>query len=153
MRDQTAVESTATWFQEQVIRSALEGWANGRIDYAIDEFADEFQFNDYGIRLEFHDKKGLAEFFRKTREFDPDSSRHVDSIFVNGDHVIAEWTSQTTLAEPFYGGLTRKTPVSLHGVSILRTKNRKITEWADYYDGLTSWRTTLAAYFNEWVDL
>jgi hypothetical protein len=73
---------------------------------------------------------------------------------VTGDRVIGEWTLRITLSEPFWGGgLTRKIPVSVHGVSILRTENGKITEWADYYDGLTSRRTALAAHFEEWIDL
>jgi hypothetical protein len=64
-----------------------------------------------------------------------------------------EWTLKTTVTEPFYGGLSRKLPISLHGVSIARTENQKITYWADYYDGLTSRRTALAAHFEEWVEL
>jgi hypothetical protein len=34
----------------------------------------------------------------------------------------------------------------------LRTENGKVTDWADYYDGLTSRRTALAAHFTEWID-
>ena len=153
MNNQTAVESSATSSQEQVIRNVLQARANGQIDDATTDFADEFRFKDYGIGLEFHEKKGLAEFFQKTREFYPDSSIHIDAIFVSGDRVIGEWRFQTTLAEPFYGGLTRKVPVSLQGASIVRTENGKITDWADYYDGLTSRRTALASYFTEWTEL
>jgi ketosteroid isomerase-like protein len=130
----------------------LEGRANGQIDDAIADFAEEFQFKDYGIGLEFQDKKGLAEFFRKTREFYPDSSIQIENIFVTGDHVIGEWTFQTTLAEPFFAGLRWKLPVSLRGASILRIQDGKIIDWADYYDGLTSRRTSLASYFTEWVE-
>jgi hypothetical protein len=43
--------------------------------------------------------------------------------------------------------------VSVNGASIVRTENGKITDWADYYDGLTSRRTALAAHFKEWVEL
>ena len=153
MNTQTAVESTATSSQEQVMLNVLEGRTNGRIDDATADFADEFRFKDYGIGLEFHDKNSLAEFFQKTREFYPDSSIHIDAIFVSGDHVIAKWRFQTTVAEPFFGGLTRKVPVSLQGASIVRTQNGKITDWADYYDGLTSRRTALAAHFEEWTEL
>jgi hypothetical protein len=153
MNTQTAVESTATSSQEQVMLNVLEGRTNGRIDDATADFADRFQFKDYGIGLEFHDKKSLDEFFEKTREFYPDNSIHIDAIFVSGDHVIGEWTLRITLSEPFWGGgLTRKIPVSVHGVSILRTENGKVTDWADYYDGLTSQRTALAAHFTEWID-
>jgi len=89
----------------------------------------------------------LAEFFQKTRELYPDSSLQTDMIFVSGDHVITEWTLETTLMEPFYGGLSRKVPVSLHGASIVRIDDGKITDWSDYYDGLTSRRTALASHF------
>ena len=67
--------------------------------------------------------------------------------------MITEWTLKTTITEPFYGGLSQKVPVSLHGASIVRIDNGKITDWSEYYDGLTSRRTTLASYFTEWVEL
>jgi hypothetical protein len=67
--------------------------------------------------------------------------------------MIMEWTLQTMVTEPFYGGLSRKVQVTVHGASIVRTENGKITDWADYYDGLTSRRTALAAHFKEWVEL
>jgi ketosteroid isomerase-like protein len=102
---------------------------------------------------EFKDKERLREFFQKTRELYPDSFLQTDSIFVSGDHVITEWTLQATFTEPFYGGLSPKVRVSLHGTSIVRTDNGKITDWADYYDGLTSRRLALASYFTEWVEL
>jgi hypothetical protein len=95
----------------------------------------------------------LAEFFQKTRELYPDSSLQTDTILVSGEHVITEWTLKTTITEPFYGGLSRKFPVSLHGASIVCIDNGKITDWSDYYDGLTSRRMALAAYFTAWVGL
>lgn len=153
MNNQTAVEPTAILSPEQVIRNVLEGRANGQINDATADFAEAFQYKDYGIGLEFHDKKSLAGFFSKTRECFPDTSIHIDAIFVSEDRVIGEWTLQTSLAEPFSGGLTWKVPISLHGASIVRTENGKITDWADYYDGLTSRRTALAAHFVEWVEL
>jgi hypothetical protein len=64
-----------------------------------------------------------------------------------------EWTLQATVKEPFHGGLSRKVQVSVHGASIVRTENDKITGWADYYDGWTARRTALGAYFEEWVEL
>jgi limonene-1,2-epoxide hydrolase len=67
--------------------------------------------------------------------------------------VITEWTLETTLTEPFYGRLSQRVPVSLHGASIVRVENGKITDWSDYYDGLASRRTALASYFTEWVGL
>jgi ketosteroid isomerase-like protein len=138
---------------EGVALTVLTHLKNGKIDEAIARFVEEFTFKDHGIGLEFKDKGRLFEFFRKTRELYPDSFLETDTIFVSGDHVIMEWILQTTLTEPFYGGLSRKVQVSVHGASIVRTENGKITDWADYYDGLTSRRTALAAQFKEWVEL
>jgi hypothetical protein len=106
----------------------------------------------HGIGLEFSEKERLAEFFRKTRELYPDSSLQTDAIFVSGDHVIIRWSLHVTLTEPFYGQLSRKVSVELQGVSIVRTDNGKVTDWADYYDGLAVRRTALASYFTEWVE-
>jgi limonene-1,2-epoxide hydrolase len=135
---------------EGVVSTVLTHLRNGQIDDAIARFAEEFRFKDHGIGLEFKDKERLTEF---TRELYPDSLLQTDTIFVSGDHMITEWTLQATLTEPFYGGLSRKVRVSLQGVSIVRTANGKITDWADYYDGLASRRTALASYFTEWVEL
>ena len=137
---------------EGVVLTVLTDIKNGKIDDAIACFAKEFTFKDYGIALEFKDKERLAEFFHKTRELYPDSVLLTDTIFVSGDHVITEWTLQATLTEPFFGGLSRKVPVTVHGASIVRTDNGKIADWADYYDGLTCRRTALAAHFTDWVE-
>lgn len=138
---------------EEVVLSVLTHVKNGRIEDAIAGFAEEFRFQDHGIGLEFKEKERLAEFLRKTRELYPNSFLQTDTIFVRGDHVVTEWTLQTTLTEPFYGGLTRKVQVSLRGVSVVRTDNGKITDWSDYYDGRASRRTALASYFTEWLEL
>jgi len=98
------------------------------------------------------DKERLTEFFRKTRELYPDYFLQADQTFVSGEHVITQWTLQVTITEPFCAGLTRRIPISIAGVSIVRTDNGKIADWADYYDGLTSRRTALAAHFTEWVE-
>jgi hypothetical protein len=93
----------------------------------------------------------LTEFFRKTRELYPDYVVQTDQTFVSGEHVITQWTLQVTVSEAFYAGLTRKIPISIPGVSIVRIDNGKIADWADYYNGLTSRRTALAAHFTEWT--
>jgi hypothetical protein len=91
----------------------------------------------------------LAEFFQKINELYPDSSLQTDRILVSSDYVVIEWTLRATLTEPFYGGRSRKVPISQHGASIVRIENEKITDWTDYYDGLASRRTALAAHFEE----
>jgi len=138
--------------QEKVVLTVLTDLRNGQIDDAIARFAKEFRFKDHGIGMEFKDRERLAEFFYKTRELYPDSWLQPDRVFACGDHVITEWTLQATMTEPFYGGLSRKVRVSLNGTSVVAMHNEKITDWADYYDGLTSRRTALASYFTEWVE-
>ena len=142
-----------TGTSEQVVLPVLTRLDNGNIDDAIARFAEEFTFKDRGIGLEFKDKGRLTEFFQKTREYFPDSSLQVDSILMSLDHVVSEWTLHTSVTEPFYGALSRKVQILLHGVSVVRTKNGEIAEWSDYYDGLTSRRTALAAHFTNWGEL
>jgi len=138
---------------EGVVLTVLAHLRNGEIAAAIARFAEEFAFKDYGIGLQFKDKKRLFEFFRKTQELYPESFLETNAIFVSGDYVIMDWTVQIALSEPFYGGASRKLPVAVNGVSIVRTESGKIVDWAEYYDGLTSRRTALAAHFEEWVEL
>jgi hypothetical protein len=66
--------------------------------------------------------------------------------------VIAEWLLQYTVKEQFYGNFSRDVPVSVQGVSVVRIRKGSITEWSDYYDGLTSRRTALTSYFTEWIE-
>jgi len=138
---------------EALILEVLTHLRSGQIGEATARFAEEFRFTDHGIALEFKDKARLAEFFHKTRELYPDSLLLADRVFPSGDHVIVKWTYRATITEPFFCGLSRKTPVSVEGVSIVRTREGEITDWTDYYDGLTSRRTALAAHFQEWVEL
>jgi steroid delta-isomerase-like uncharacterized protein len=138
---------------ERVVSAVLRQLNHGQIEDATACFATDFRFKDHGIGLEFTEGERLREFFRKARELYPDSSVQTDRILVSGDYVVTQWTLTATLTEPFYGKLSRKVKVSLPGTSIVRVENGKITDWTDYYDGLTSRRTALAAYFEEWVAL
>ena len=135
------------------VLSALTRLKNGKIEDAVADFAENFRFNDRGLGLEFTDRERLLEFFRKERELYPSSSFQINNILVAEDHVIAEWVLKYSVKEPFYGNLSRNVPVSLRGVSVARTSNGKITEWSDYYDGLSSRRTALGAHFTEWIEL
>jgi steroid delta-isomerase-like uncharacterized protein len=152
MRTETTEIFAGITPSEEVVLTAVTNLNSGRINEAIANFAEEFRFKDHGIDLDFSDKERLAEFFQKTREFYPDSFIQTDTILISGDRVAVDWTVRATLIEPSFGGLSRTVPISLQGVSMVRTDNGKITEWADYYDGLTSRRTRLAAYFTEWIE-
>jgi steroid delta-isomerase-like uncharacterized protein len=137
---------------EKVVSAVLRHLNQGQIENATACFAADFRYQDHGIGLEFRDKERLTEFFRKARELYPDYFVRTDETFVSGEHVITQWMLKVTIKEPFYGGLTWNHPLSLPGVSIVRVDNGKIAEWDDYYDGLTSRRTALAAHFEEWIE-
>jgi len=137
----------------EVVLAALEHLQKDEITDVVACFAEKFEFNDRGIGLHFSNPRRLTEFLRKTSEFYPDYSLETDKIIVSGEHVITEWTLRFTLTEPFYGGHVRRVPIVVRGASVVRTVNGRIASWTDYYDGLTSRRTALAAHFEEWIEL
>jgi hypothetical protein len=146
----TAIKTVAV---EDMIMSVSADRKNGRVDHAVACFADDFTFHDYGIDLEFKNKERLAEFFKKTHELFPDSCLEVDSVLLGIDHQISEWRLRTTVTRVFDRGLSRQTQVLLRGVTVVRIKAGRITDWSDYYSGLTSQRSALASYFTDWIEL
>ena len=142
----------ATAASEKLVLAVISYLNDGHIEDAVALFADQFSFKDHGIRLEFNTKDRLAEFFSRVRELYPDSRLQTEGILVSGSNVLTEWTLQATLIEPAFGNCRWKIPLSLHGASVVRTENGRITSWSDYYDGLISRRTALASYFTEWVE-
>ena len=144
--------SVQTLSREAVVSAVLKQLDDGEAEAAAASLAIGFRYKDHGIGLEFSDKLRLTEYFQKTRELYPDSKLQTDQVFVSGDHVITQWTLHFTLTEPFFGGLKRTIPISIAGVSVASIKDGMITDWADYYDGLTSRRTALAAHFTEWIE-
>ena len=141
--------SIQTLSPQRVVSAVLRQLNQEQIEDAVACFTTDFRYKDHGIGLEFRDKERLTEFFRKTRELYPDYFLQADQTFVSGEHVVTQLTLQVTITEPFYAGLTRRISTSIAGVSIVRTDNGKIADWADYYDGLTSRRTALAAHFTD----
>jgi len=142
----------ATAAIEKIVLAVISHLNEGNIEDAVAIFSDQFTFQDHGIRLEFNTKDRLAEFFSRVRELYPDSRLQTEGILVSGSNVLTEWTLQATLIEPAFGNCRWKIPLSLHGASVVRTENGRITSWSDYYDGLISRRTALASYFTEWVE-
>jgi steroid delta-isomerase-like uncharacterized protein len=146
--DDASLEATTL---NRILQAALAG--QGNIREAVDQFNDQFTFTDHALGLEFKDKGRLTEFLAKIRELFPDSERKANTIFSSGDRVISEWTLTATKTEPFVCGRLRKLPICVRGVSVVQMKNGKISQWSDYYDELTSYRNSLAAWFTEWVEL
>lgn len=146
--DNASVEATTL---NRILQAALAG--HGNIREAVDQFNDQFTFTDHALGLEFKDKERLTEFLAKTRELFPDSERKANTIFSSGDRAISEWTLTATKTEPFVSGRLRKVPICVRGVSVVQMKNGRISQWSDYYDQLTSYRNSLAAWFTEWVEL
>jgi hypothetical protein len=74
------------------------------------------------------------------------------TVFDSGERVISGWTLTAAQTEPFLGGLLRKVPICVRGISVVQIKNSKISQWSDYYDELESRRYDLEAFFTEWVE-
>jgi len=142
----------ATAASDKIVLAVISHLNEGNIEDAVALFAEQFNFKDQGIRLEFNTKGRLVEFFRKARELYPDSLLQTERIFVSGSNALTEWTLQATLIEPAFGNCRWRVPILLRGASVVRTENGRITSWSDYYDGLVSRRTALASYFTEWVE-
>jgi hypothetical protein len=138
---------------QAVVSGVLMNLRGERFVEAATRFAEKFRFADHGIGLEFKDRARLTEFFCKVREFYPDSSLITNRVFTSGEHVILEWTYRATITEPFYGAHSLQVPISVQGASVVQAHQGEISEWVNYYDGLKSRRTALAAYFREWVEL
>src|SRR5262249_6511263 len=98
------------------------------------------------------DKERLTEFLAKARELFPDTRRTDHTIWSSDHGLITEWTLTATQSEPFLGGLIRKVPIRVHGMSVVQVKNGKISRWSDYYDLLTPRRHGLASWFTEWIE-
>lgn len=135
----------------QILQLGLTALGNGKISEAVDQFDDQFTFNDQALGLEFTDKGRLSDFLQKSRELFPDTVLKVIAIFECGDHVIAEWKITATQTVP-YGSLPLRIPISFPGASVVRIENGRITRWSDYYDQNTSRRINLAAFFTEWTE-
>jgi ketosteroid isomerase-like protein len=93
----------------------------------------------------------LTEFFEKSRELFPDTALEIISIFEEGDHAVAQWKLSATQTVP-YGSISYRFPISLFGATIVRVENERIVQWSDYYDQSSSRRTSLAAFFTEWIE-
>jgi hypothetical protein len=150
IRDNTWGEATIS---DRVLQIALGAWRQGNFVEVVDQFDDQFTFNNHALGLEFMDKGRLTEFLAKIRELFPDSERRDKTIFSKGDHVISEWTLTATKTEPFLDGRLRKVQICERGISIVQIKNGKISQWSDYYDRLKARRYTIVGSFTKWIEL
>ncbi|HET6887335.1 MAG TPA: nuclear transport factor 2 family protein [Candidatus Udaeobacter sp.] len=134
-----------------VLKSVLIALTQRNISEAVDQFADEFTFNDHALDLEFRDKGRLTEFFQKACGLFPHTQVELVSTFECGDHAIAEWKLTATQTESF-GSLSYRSPILLRGSTIVQIENGRVAEWSDYYDQLRSRRGALRAFFEEWIE-
>jgi steroid delta-isomerase-like uncharacterized protein len=144
--DNASVEATTP---DRILQTVLAAWRQRNFVATADQFNDQFTFTDHALGLEFKDKERLIEFLAKTRELFPDSDRRDNTETAS----LVKWTLTATQAESFLGGLLRKVPICVEGISVVQIKNGKISQWSDYYDQLKSRRYGVAALFTEWIEL
>jgi len=133
------------------LQSALAALSEGRVRELVEQFADNFTFNDHALTLEFTDKPRLSAFFEKSRELFPDTSLEIVSLFEDGDRAIAQWKLSAT-QNVSYGSMSYRFPIYLFGATIVRVENGRIVQWSDYYDQSSSRRMSLGAFFTDWVE-
>ena len=134
-----------------VLRSVFAALNQRNISRAVDQFADDFTFNDYALDLQFRDKGRLTEFFQKACELFPDTVVELVSTFECGDYAMAEWKRTATQIEQF-GSRSYRFPIVLRGSTIVQIENGRVAHWSDFYDQLTSRRSPLKACFEEWIE-
>jgi diaminopimelate decarboxylase len=146
------MQSSYTEPGKQIVSSVVDRLNHGNVADAVDHFGGQFKFSDHALGLEFNDKARLEEFFHKTHELFPDAHLDVTAILESGNHVVAEWTLTVTHVELLWPGREARVQRSLPGVSIVAVTGGRISEWSDYYDGLTARRARLADFFTEWIE-
>ena len=134
-----------------VLQSVFTALNQRNTSKAVNQFAEDFAFNDCALKLEFKDKGRLTEFFNKAREFFPDTKVQVVSVFECGDYATAEWKLTGTQPEQF-GTMSYRFPVAVHGSTVAETRSGRIIRWSDYYDYVSSRRMRLGAFFEEWIE-
>ena len=139
-------EPTMVNTPQQILHTALDALREGNISEVLEQFADQFTFNDRTLTLGFKDKLRLREFFEKSRELFPDTTLEIVSIFEEGDHAIAQWKLSAMQIVP-YGSISHRFPIFLFGATIVRVENGRIVQWSDYQDQSSSRRMSLPAFF------
>jgi SnoaL-like domain len=134
-----------------ILQTVLAALNQRNISRAVDQFANDFAFNDYALDLQFRDKERLTEFFQKACELFPDTVVELISTFECGDYAISEWKLTATQTEQF-GSRRYRFPIVLRGSTIVQIEKRRVAHWSDYYDKLTSRRGPLKAFFEEWIE-
>lgn len=134
-----------------IVRSVVIALNEGQISDAVDRFADTFMFTDHALGLEFTQKEHLLEFFRKSRELQPDALTKVVSIFQAEEAIATEW-ELSALEDESIGYFRRRLPVCVQGVTVVQVTNGKIIRWSDFYDQMQSRRVKLAALYEDWVE-
>ena len=110
--------STHATTPNRILNAFLAAWWRGNVVEAAEQFRDRFKYTDHALGLEFKDKERLTEGLAKAREFSPDTQRTDNTIWTSEDGVITEWTLTATLSEPFLGGLMRRVPIRVQGMSV-----------------------------------
>jgi ketosteroid isomerase-like protein len=143
-------ESTIVNTPRQVLQSALDALREGNIPEVLEQFANNFMFDDHTLTLEFTDKLRLREFLEKSRELFPDTALDLLSLFEDGDHAIGQWKLSAAQTVP-YGSTSYRFPIFLFGATIVRVENGKIVQWSDYHDQSSSRRMSLPAFFTKGI--
>ncbi|HYZ72831.1 MAG TPA: nuclear transport factor 2 family protein [Chthoniobacterales bacterium] len=139
--------------KNRIWQTALRALAEGDIDEAVGQFAEQFTFTDHALGLEFKEKDQLHKYFAKAREMFPKSERTDQTIFNNRDVIISEWRLKDIESQPFLYGRFLEINIEAQGLSVVRVSDGRIVEWSEYYDQIGSRRYRLAGQFSDWREV
>ena len=139
--------------KNRIWQTALRALAEGDIDEAVGQFAEQFTFTDHALGLEFKEKDQLHKYFAKAREMFPKSERTDQTIFNNRDVIISEWSLKDIESHPVSHGRFLKINIEAQGLSVVRVSDGRIVEWSEYYDQVRSRRYRLAGQFSDWREV
>jgi hypothetical protein len=139
----TALSTTA------IVQNLLSALDADQIDKAVEQFDEGFVLRDNALDLEFRDRDGLADFFRKRRGLFLEAHCYLQRPLIVDNTAVLRWTLEGFGLVGSYGGREYKSQVKTNGASVVECDHGKVKTWSDYYDSRSSMRTPLLTYFKE----
>jgi steroid delta-isomerase-like uncharacterized protein len=126
----------ATRENEAISRQFLQTvWTDGNLDAIPDLVADDAVFHD----RDASDYRGIGElraFVKTYRDAFPDVRYTVDEQITGGDTVVTHWTARGTHRGELMDLAPTGREVEVHGISIDRFADGRITESTAHWDAL-----------------
>jgi steroid delta-isomerase-like uncharacterized protein len=112
-----------------------EVWTKGRLDL-VDELIDPGCLSHDPVSGKSRGPEAIKAEVGEYRKAFPDLRFDVEELIVSGDRVVTKWTATGTHRGPILGVPPTGKTFVIHGMSIDRLTNGKITEHSGQWDTL-----------------